>query len=75
MFLTLYQINVRILALVKLKAFAEDKFYVAQAVMTSARTENFGGKGDNAGYHHGLLFPQGFQKPSVSGSLKLRRLW
>ena len=28
------------------------------------------GIGENAGYHNFLLFPQCFQKPSFSGSLK-----
>ena len=35
------------------------------------RVENIVGKGENAGYQHFLLFPQCFQKPSVSGSLNL----
>ena len=34
------------------------------------RIENIGGKGENAGYHHFLLFTQRFQKASFSGSLK-----
>ena len=29
------------------------------------------GKGENAGYGHFLLFPQCFQKLSISGSLKI----
>ena len=33
--------------------------------------ENNLGKGENAGYQHFFLFPQCFQKPSVSGSLNL----
>ena len=33
--------------------------------------ENTLGKGENAGYQHFLLFPQCFQKPPSSGSLKL----
>ena len=36
------------------------------------RIESIVGKGENAGYQHFLLFPQCFQKPSVSGSLKGR---
>ena len=32
--------------------------------------ENFVGKGENADYQHFLLFPQCFQKVSLSGSLK-----
>ena len=48
----------------KLKAFSENKI---------SRTQNlrFVGKGVNAGYHYFLLFPQCFQKPSFSGSLKV----
>ena len=34
--------------------------------------ENIVGKGENAGF---LLFPQCFQKPFHSGSLKVRILW
>ena len=37
--------------------------------------ENLVGKGENAGNQHFLLFPQGFQKLSVSGMLKLGILW
>ena len=33
----------------------------------SDRVENIVGKGENAGYQHFLLFPQCFQKPSLSG--------
>ena len=33
--------------------------------------ENIVGKGENAGYQHLRLFPQSFQKTSVSGSLKV----
>ena len=34
--------------------------------------ENFVGKGENAGNQYFLLFPQCFQKPSLSGRQKLR---
>ena len=34
------------------------------------RVENIVGKGKDAGYQHFLLFPQCFQNPSHSGSLK-----
>ena len=37
--------------------------------------ENIVGKGENAGYQHFLLFPQCFQKPSLSGSLKVGTVW
>ena len=41
----------------------------------SGPVENIVGKGENAGYQHFLLFPQCFQKPSDSGSLKVGILW
>ena len=59
-----------------MKAFADDKFDVAKimiSVLDSA--ENIVGKGENAGYQHFLLFPQCFQKLSVSESLKLGIVW
>ena len=37
--------------------------------------ENIAGKGENAGYQHSILFPQCFQKLSVSGLLKVENLW
>ena len=39
------------------------------------RVENIVGKGENAGYQHFLPFPQCFQKPSLSGSLKVGIVW
>ena len=39
------------------------------------RVENIVGKGENDGYQHFLLFPQCFQKPSQSWSLKVRIVW
>ena len=49
----------------KLKAFADDKLNVAKMKISLIdRVENTVGKGENAGYQHFLLFPQGFQKPS-----------
>ena len=39
------------------------------------RVENIVGKGENAGYQHLLLFPQRFQKASLSGSLKVGIMW
>ena len=35
------------------------------------RVKNIVGKGENAGYEHFLLFPQCFQRLSLSGSLGL----
>ena len=56
----------------KLKAFADDKINVnGKFKFGLGRVENIVRKGENAGYQHFLLFPQCFQKPSVSGSLKV----
>ena len=55
----------------KLKAFADDKINVNETLkLVFGRVENIVGKGENAGYQHFLLFPQCFQKLSLSGSLK-----
>ena len=37
--------------------------------------ENNVGKGENAGCHHFLLFPQCLPKPSSLGSLKVQIVW
>ena len=34
--------------------------------------KNTMGKGENAGYQHFLLYPQGFSKQSILGILKVR---
>ena len=39
------------------------------------RVENIVGKGENAGYQHFLLFPQCFQKVSLSGPFKVGIVW
>ena len=39
------------------------------------KVENTEGRGENAGYQHFLLFPQRFQKASISGSLKVGIVW
>ena len=39
------------------------------------RVENIVRKGENAGNQHFLRFPQCFQKPSVSGTLKVVTVW
>ena len=44
-------------------------------ISLSDRAENTVGKGKNAGHQHFLLFPQGFQKPSISGFLKVGIVW
>ena len=58
--------NNKILALTKLKAFADNKFNVA-----SDGDENLVEKGENTGYQHFVLFPQYFQIFSLYGSLRV----
>ena len=61
--LTLYQTTVKILTLFKLKALADDKFNLDQmAQFFFDKIELLVGKGENAGYQHFLLFPQGLLK-------------
>ena len=62
----------------KLKAFADDKLLVSvdknsvddklsvdkMTISFFDRVENTGGKRENAGYQHFLLFPKCFPKPS-----------
>ena len=68
--------NNEILALTKLKAIADDKFNVAQIVISFFdRAENIVGKEENAGCRHFLLFLQCFQKLCVSRSLKVVIVW
>ena len=68
--------NDKILSLSSLKTFADDKFNVAQMMISLFDSlENIVGKGENAGYQHFLLFPQCFQKLSVSGWLNVRIVW
>ena len=60
----------------KLKAFADDKIRVTEKLkFVLERVENTVGKGENAGHQHFLLFPQGFQKASFSGALKVGIEW
>ena len=63
--------NYKILDMIKLKAFADEKLNV----LIFDREANTVGKGENAGYQHFLLFLQCFPKPSSSGSLKVRIMW
>ena len=68
--------NDKILDMTKLKAFADDKINVPQIMISVFdRVEDIVGKGENAGHQHFLLFPQGFQKTSFSGSLKVGIVW
>ena len=68
--------NEKILDWSKLKAFADDKINVNEKFKIGlGRVENIVGNGENASYQHFLLFLQCFQKPSVSGSLKVGIVW
>ena len=54
-----------------MKALADDKSNAGEInISVFERVENIVGKGGNDGYQHFLLFPQCFQKPYLSGSLK-----
>ena len=76
MYLTLYQRGVvdslpnnKFLDWSELKAFADGKLNVAlKQNIFLGLVENIVGKEENAGYQHFLLFPQCFQKFSVSVS-------
>ena len=58
--------NDKILDWSKLKAFADDIFKGTEIIVfVFDSVENIVGKGENAGYHHFLLFPQNFQKASL----------
>ena len=55
--------NNKFLDLTKLKSFADNKLKVAKiTIFLFDRAENTGGKGENAGYQHFLLFPPVFSK-------------
>ena len=59
-----------------MKAFAEGKLNPAKMTISLFdRVENLAEKGENAGYHRFLLFPQGFPKPFSLGSLKVGIVW
>ena len=73
-FIELFLPNDKILDWSKLKAFAENEHLAEKLKPVLERVENIVGKGENAGYQHFLLFPQCFQRPSLSGSLKVRIL-
>ena len=50
--------NNKILDIIKLKVFADDKIKVAQMMISVFdRVDNIVGKGENAGYQHFLHFP------------------
>ena len=60
----------------KLKAFADENLNIAQTMISVCdRVENIVENGKNVGYQHFVLFPQCFQKLSITGSLKLGIMW
>ena len=60
----------------KLKAFADNKINVIEKLkFVLQRIGNIVRKGENAENQHFLLYPQCFQKPSLSGSLKVGIVW
>ena len=60
------------LGLSKLKGFADDRMNVTEKLkFLLGRVENIVEKGENDGYQHFLLFPQGFQKLSSPVSFKV----
>ena len=68
--------NDKLLDWSKLKAFADDKINeIEKLKFVLGRVENIIGKEGNAGYHHFLLFPQRFQMPFYTGSLKVGIVW
>ena len=55
--------NDKILALTNLKAFADNKFNIAEMIISVCdRVENIVGKGENAGYQHFSPFSTKFSK-------------
>ena len=57
----------------KSNAFADDKINVTEKnEFVLGKVENIVRKGENTGYQHFLLFPQGFQKASFSKVVKSR---
>ena len=68
--------NDEILALSKLKAFADDNLHRVQLMeFLFNRIENIMGKGENAGNQHFLLFPICFQNASSLRLLKVGIVW
>ena len=60
----------------KLKAFADDKMNVAQMMISVLDwVENIVGKEENAGSQQFLFFPQCFENPYSSRSLKVGTVW
>ena len=59
--------NDKLLDSTKLKAFLDDNSTLPEKIISVYdRIENIVEKGENAGYQHFLLFPQCFQKATIS---------
>ena len=68
--------NDEILDVTKLKALADDKLNIGKMTISLFdRIQNTEGKGENAVYHHFLLFPQCFLKPFFFRVDKSRDFW
>ena len=66
----------KMMDLLKLKAFADDKLHVIQYnKVVFHRIENIVEKEENAGYQHFLLFPHSFQKAFSSSASKVVIVW
>ena len=66
----------KILDMTKWKSFADDKSNITKTtIYLFDKVKNTGGKGENAGYQHFLLFPQCFPKPSSFRLFKVRIVW
>ena len=61
---------------VRLQAFANNKINLNKKLKFGlGRVENTVGNGENAGHYHFIVLPLCFQKPSISGSLKVVNVW
>ena len=68
--------NSKVLDMIKLKAFADDKLNIAtMTISLFDGEENTVGKAENAGCQHFPLFPQCFRKHSSLGSLNVGIVW
>ena len=77
---TMYHVNLlpnnKILALTKLKAFADHKFNVAKMMISGFHlAENIVRKGGNAGYQHFLLFLHCSHEAISSGTSEVISVW
>ena len=59
-----------------MKAFSDYRIKVLKMIIfVFDRVENIVGKGENAGYQHFLLFPQGFQRAFCLESIRVGIVW